>query len=211
VRRFRHAKRTCPYSDATHCYLGLDGSTAPGSGNSYGIDGGFYAVGDGCSTINWNAATRCASGTLCAKDPPYYLNWGAEIALNLNSNNGYEYGYDSTANGVTGFFWEVTGTAPGMQVWVPITANLGACLQTTNACELQEPPWGNPTPTMGPGGNNFVMIQTPNMSYDNWGLGYTYPPPWDPTRLHSIQWKLPAQDFATPFSLCVQKVGVIHN
>jgi hypothetical protein len=75
VRRFRHAKRTCPYSDATHCYLGLDGSTAPGSGNSYGIDGGFYAVGDGCSTINWNAATRCASGTLCAKDPPYYLNW----------------------------------------------------------------------------------------------------------------------------------------
>ena len=40
------------------------------AGNSYGIDGAFYAVGDGCSTITWNAATRCASGVLCAKDPP---------------------------------------------------------------------------------------------------------------------------------------------
>ena len=60
-------------------------------------------------------------------------------------------------------------------------------------------------------GNNYVTIQTSYMSYDNWGLGYLYPPPWDPTHIHSIQWKLPAQTFATPFNFCVQKVGVIHN
>ena len=53
--------------------------------------------------------------------------------------------------------------------------------------------------------------ETSYMSYDDWGVACSYPPPWDPTRLHSIQWKLPAQDFATPFNFCVQKVGVIHN
>jgi hypothetical protein len=207
------ASTTQVCSDATHCSLGLDGSGVPASGNSYGIDGTFYVVGDPCTSasITWNAATRCASGILCAKDPPYYSNWGVEIALNLHCGGGYDYGYDASANGVAGFFWEVTGTAPGMQVWVALAANMGACLQTTNLCALQEPPWGNPTPSMGPAGNNSVMIQPGYMSYDDWGLGYTYPPPWDPTRLHSVQWKLPARALSTPFSFCVQNVGVIHN
>ncbi len=85
-----------------------------------------------------------------------------------------------------------------------------ACLQTTG-CALQEPPWGNPSPSMGPTGNNYVMIQTSTMSYDDWGLGYIYPPPWDPTRIHSVQWKLPAQSLSVPYNFCVQKVGIIHN
>ena len=200
-------------ADATHCTLGMDGSAVPASGNSYGIDGTFYVVGDPCTSasIKWDAANRCASGTLCAKDPPYYENWGVEISLNLNCGNGYDYGYDSTTNGVTGFFWEVTGSAPHMQVWLALAANVGACLQTTNACALDEPPWGNPSPSMGPTGNNYVSIQTVNMSYDDWGLGYTYPPPFDPTRLHSVQWKLPAQTLSTPFNFCIQKVGVLHK
>jgi hypothetical protein len=200
-------------ADATHCTLGMAGNGVPATGNSYGIDGAFYVVGDSCTSksIIWDAANRCASGTLCAKDPPYYENWGAEISLNLKCGNGYDYGYDATANGVTGFFWEVTGTAPGMQVWLGLAANVGACLQTTNTCALSEPPWGNPSPSMGPTGNNYVSIQTLNMSYDDWGLGYTYPPPFDPTRLHSVQWKLPARALATPFNFCIQKVGVLHK
>jgi hypothetical protein len=136
-------------TDATHCYLGLDDNGGlPGAGNTYGIDGGFYAIGDGCATIHWDAATRCASGTLCAKDPPYYMNWGMEIGLALNSNGGYDYGYDATANGVSGFFWEVNGTAPGMAVRIPLTANSSPCLQTSNACTMME---GASVPLPAPG------------------------------------------------------------
>jgi hypothetical protein len=198
-------------ADATHCTLGLDGSSAPASGNSYGINGTFFPVGDGCATLTWNPQTRCASGTLCAKDPPNYLNWGAEVALNLKTGAGYDYPFDATAAGVTGFFWEITGTAPGMQVWVPLTTNPGECLQSSNTCALSQPPWGNPTPSLGPTGRNYVQLQTTLMSYDQWGSSYVYPPPWDPTRLHSLVWKLPAQTVATSFNFCVQNVGVIHN
>ena len=42
-------------------------------------------------------------------------------------------------------------------------------------------------------------------------LGYIYPPPWDPTRIHSVQCKLPAQSLSVPYNFCVQKVGIIHN
>jgi hypothetical protein len=198
-------------TDTTHCYLGIDGGAVPAAGNTYGIDGGFYVVGDPCTqaSIVWDAASHCASGTICAKDPPYYQNWGVEIGLALKSSGGYSYPYDATANGVSGFFWEVTGTAPGMAVWVPLAAGSNACLMTSNNCTLLQPPWGNPLPSMGPGGNNYLTFGT--MTYDDWGLDYFYPPPWDATRLDSIQWKVPARDFATPFSFCVQKVGVIHN
>lgn len=202
------SNQVCP--DATHCYLGLDGERAPLANNTYGIDGTFYLVGDGCATLTWDAQTRCASGTLCAKDPPNYLHWGAEIALNLRTGGGYDYPFDATAKGVTGFFWEVTGTAPGMQVWIPLTTNPGACLQTSG-CALNQPPWGNPAPSLGPSGKNYVQLQTSSMSYDDWGASYDYPPPWDPTHLHSIVWKLPARASATPFNFCVQKVGVLHN
>lgn len=202
------SNQVCP--DATHCTLGLDGSRAPLSSNTYGIDGTFYLVGDGCATLTWDAQTRCASGTLCAKDPPDYLHWGAEIALNLRTGGGYDYPFDATAKGVTGFFWEITGTAPGMQVWIPLTTNPGACLQTSG-CALNQPPWGNPTPSLGPSGRNYVQLQTSSMSYDDWGASYDYPPPWDPTQLHSIVWKLPARASATSFNFCVQKVGVLHN
>ena len=184
----------------------------PGGGNAFGIEGGFYAVGDSCATLTWDAATHCASGTVCAKDPPYYLNWGVEIGMTLKSSGGYDYGYDATANGVTGFFWEVTGTAPGMAVWLPQTAGLGACLTTSNKCTVLQPPWGNSMPSMGPSGSNFVMLSTMSMDYEDWGLGYVYPPAWDPTRIHSIQWKIPAGDyFSSTFNFCVKKVGVIHN
>jgi hypothetical protein len=127
----------------------------------------------------------------------------------LKSSAGYEYGYDATANGVAGFFWEVSGTAPGMKVWLPLAKSLSPCLQTSNACTLLEPPWGNSLPSPGPGGNNYVMLSS--MAYDDWGMGYLYPPPWDPTRIDSIQWKIPAQAFPAAYNFCVQKVGVIHN
>ena len=64
---------------------------------------------------------------------------------------------------------------------------------------------------MGPTGNNYVLLGKTLMSYEDWGSGYSYPPPWDPTRIHSIQWKLPARSSSTPFNFCVDKVGVIGN
>lgn len=189
-------------------FVGSDAPSGQGVNGSLGINGVLYAYADTCATLNWNAQTRCASGKLC--EPANGANWG--IAVGFDFRNTGPGGtppdtkqlWNPNDVGALGVAWEISGTAPSLQIWVlnmdPIWG--GQC--NTMSCDIAGPPDGIWTP---PRAGQLLFS---NMEKDDWG-GSGIPYVYDPAKVHALQFKLPAIIAgAASFSFCVEGVGVIH-
>lgn len=195
-------------------WLELVGSEAPASATvnaELGIAGTFYAYADACASasLSWNPSTRCASGTLC-EPGPQWENWG--VAVGFDFKNTGESGeppntkllWDPRNVSAQGVAWRVSGSAPGLQVWVlnMDSSFAGACSEDT--CEIPGPPDGVAAAAL-----NGELLFT-NMQKDYWGApGTEYI--FDPALVHALQFKLPAINVgAVSFSFCVDALGVIR-
>jgi hypothetical protein len=193
-------------------WLSLDGSAAPSSdaGNAaLGIQGAFYAYGDGCATLVWDETTRCASGNLCTAGADYE-NWGIAVGFDFHATGSSGEPPDSKLVwnpddvGVRGVAWRIRGAAPGRQVWV---LNMeptfhGTCSVMT--CEIAGPPDGAAAPALA------GQLLFEEMIKDNWG-GRGIPYRYDPAAVYALQFKLPAINVGSAsFDFCVDALGVIR-
>ena len=199
-------------SGAPHVtWLELNGSTAPSSVASnaaLGIEGSFYAYGDGCSELNWDDANRCASGRLCAPElsPD---NWGIAIGFDFR-NTGPEgtppntkRTWDPNDFAARGVAWQVRGTAPKLQVWVLNMASSWQGQCNAMACEISGPPDG-----VAPAALNGEL-RFDNMIKDTWGSGIEYT--FDPSAVHALQFKIAAVKVgAVAFDFCIDALGIIR-
>ncbi|HET7544445.1 MAG TPA: hypothetical protein VFK05_31455 [Polyangiaceae bacterium] len=193
-------------------WLQLSGSKAPSSSTTnaaLGIEGSFYAYGDGCSALVWDGSSRCASGMLC--DPQQTLdNWGIAIGFDFR-HTGAEgtppYATltwnpdDFKAHGVA---WRVRGTAPKLQVWV---LNMdpkwhGQC--NVMSCEISGPPDGVSKAALN------GELDFDNMVKDYWGgsgTEYTF----DPAAVHALQFKIAAVEVGrVEFNFCIDALGIVQ-
>ena len=193
-------------------WLALSGSTAPSSSAinaGFGIEGWFYAYGDGCSTLNWDASGRCASGKLC--DPADLDNWGISIGFDFHNTGpgptppNAKLTWDPHEHGAQGVAWRVRGTAPKLQVWV---LNMAASWQgqcTGMPCEISGPPDGvAPAPLNG-------ELDFDSMVKDDWGGSgeeYTF----DPAAVHALQFKIAAVKVGkAEFNFCIDALGIVRS
>lgn len=189
-------------------FVDSDAPSSSSPNGALGINGLLYGYADSCAVLNWDAQQRCASGTLC--NPADGANWG--IAVGFDFKNTGATGvppdtkqlWDPNDVGALGVAWEITGTAPGLQVWMlnmdPVWA--GQC--SAASCDIAGPPDGNPTPPL------LGQLLFSNMRKDDWGssgVRYIY----DPAKAYALQFKLPAIVVGpVSFSFCVKRVGIIH-
>ena len=106
-----------------------------GTDNSVGIQGAWYSYNDcadspGACTMNHlppegefpnMGGSMCTSGAtaVVAAEAEFSMKWGAGIALDLNNSGGtmgVKMPYNADMNGVIGFSFTLTGTAPGLRV-----------------------------------------------------------------------------------------------
>ncbi|HEY2405616.1 MAG TPA: hypothetical protein VGI10_06425 [Polyangiaceae bacterium] len=193
-------------------WLALVNDTAPGSdppNGTLGIDGAVYGYADGCATWAWDPTTRCMSGYLCNAGASFQ-NWGVAVGFDFRNtgpsgnppNTKLLWNPDDV--GVRGIAWQISGVAPGLQVWV---LNMdpswgGACSAMT--CEINGPPDGAPTPSL----DGELLFS--DMKKDYWGgTGVTYT--FDPAKVHALQFKLPAINVpGASFDFCIDALGVIR-
>jgi hypothetical protein len=193
-------------------WLELFGSQAPGSSESnraLGVRGSFYAYSDSCAELSWDESTRCASGKLC--DPTLNADaWG--MAIGFDFNNTGEDGAPPNAKltwnpndvGALGVSWRVTGSAPGLQLWVLNMAPRWQGLCEVMSCEIDGPPDGV---AQAPSNGELLFDQ---LVKDYWGgAGVTYQ--FDPAAVHALQFKLPAiRVGAASFDFCIEALGIVR-
>ncbi|HEX2670790.1 MAG TPA: hypothetical protein VHM25_07960 [Polyangiaceae bacterium] len=192
-------------------WLELSESTAPSSfatNADLGIEGVFYAYGDGCSKLTWDDQGRCASGMLCdpGESPD---NWGIAIGFDFR-NTGPEgtpadtkLTWNPDDHRARGVAWRVRGTAPKLQVWVLNMAPSwhGQC--NVMSCEISGPPDG-----VSPAALNG-QLHFDNMIKDTWGSGIDYT--FDPAAVHALQFKIAAVKVgAVAFDFCIDALGIVR-
>ncbi|HKO51929.1 MAG TPA: hypothetical protein VJV79_29675 [Polyangiaceae bacterium] len=193
-------------------WLELSGSTAPSNSTTnaaLGIEGSFYAYGDGCSTLAWDDVGRCASGTLC--DPALSLdNWGIAIGFDFRDTGPAGMPPDTTLTwdpndfGALGVAWRIRGTAPKLQVWVLNMASSWQGQCNAVSCEIDGPPDGV-APALLDGELAFD-----NMIKDDWG-GSGEPYTFDPANVHALQFKIAAVKVgAVAFDFCIDGLGIVR-
>lgn len=195
-------------------WLALEGNRAPGSeavNDELGIEGSFYAYADACvsPSLSWDESTRCVTGTLCDAGPDFE-NWGVAIGFDFNNTGSSgeppdtKLLWDPRDVSAQGLAWSVSGSAPGLQVWVlnmdPVFG--GQC--SADTCEIAGPPDGVASAPLS-GELLFSRMQK-----DHWG-GVVVHYEFNPALVHALQFKLPAINVgAQPFSFCVEALGVIR-
>jgi hypothetical protein len=172
------------------------------------VSGAMYAYGDGCAQYTYDIYTGCVSGTLC---PPNTTgtNWGIGIGFDFNNTGSSgtpantKMPWNATAVNAIGFGWQLSGTAPGLQVWI---TNMdpkwgGQC--TAADCGIAGPPDGRSSP-MKSDTVNFA-----GMEKDYWGgtgVAYTF----NPANILAIQFKLNSTNATSyNFDFCVDGISVI--
>ena len=193
-------------------WLTFDKNNAPPTlapNGDFGIQASLYAYSDTCATLTWDDATRCATGMLCAPGPDF-ANWGAAVGFDFyyTGENGTppnsKLTWNPVEHGVRGIAWEISGTAPALQLWVlnMDPAYHGVCSE--KSCDIAGPPDGTATPQLA------GQLLFSNMRKDDWGgsgIVYTF----DPAAVHALQFKLPAVIAgAAPFSFCVNRIGFVR-
>ena len=192
-------------------WLSFVNSDAPSTlspNGALGINGVVSTRRDGCAELDWNPVTRCASGTLCNANNGE--NWGVALVFDFNHTGADDTPPNTTELwnpndvGAFGVAWEITGSAPGLQVWVLNMASTwnGQCAAET--CEINGPPDG--TASAAPSGQLLFS----NMRKDDWGgsgLVYKY----DPAKVHALQFKLPAIIVGpVSSSFCLKSLGIVR-
>jgi hypothetical protein len=178
-----------------------------------GIDGVLYAAADPCvtATLEWDPRTRCTTGKLCEFGTDH-RNFGLGLDFDFLRRGDTTLTFNPEEAGVRGIAWEISGHAPGLQVWM---LNMdpkwnGECSGDWTApvipfCRMPGAPDGMPiAPLVG-------QLFFDAMVKDNWftnGVRYTY----DPRAVYGFEINLPT-DTAPPkasFSFCVDRIGVIR-
>jgi hypothetical protein len=193
-------------------WLGLSGDAAPstmGLNEKLGINGVFYAYGDGCATMNWDGVTRCISGELCMVSA---ANWGVAVGFDFNNTGdtgtppNTKLAWNAAAYGVTGFAWKTRSALTySFQFWVQNmdpTWN-GRCSATE--CSINGPPDGTASATLDD------QLLFGEMVKDNWnGTGTTYV--FNVANISALQFKIPAatNSLATGYLLCIDALGVVR-
>jgi hypothetical protein len=195
-------------------WLSIDGSWADPSeapNGELGISGSFYAFGDSCAEVFYDEVTRCISGTLC--DPgPSFANWGAAIGFDFyttgaeGSPPNVKQPWNASTIGAIGLAWEISGTAPGLQVWITNMDPIWNGMCTADDCGIDGPPDGKASTVLG----RQDTLNFNGMVKDDWG-GAGTPHAFDRTNILAIQFKLAAViSGPTPFSFCIDRLGVIR-
>jgi hypothetical protein len=191
-------------------WLTLVSNAAPSSAGvngALGVEGVFYAYGDPCatSTMQWDPTSRCLSGELCVADSTG-TNWGVAIGFDLDNRSEVKHAWNATTAGVTGFAWTLSVSAPTeVQFWVQNMDPAYGATCSAMSCSIAGPPDGRRV--AGPSGQVYFS----SMEKDDWGgTGTDYL--FDPSRISSLQFKLPAplDSLLTSYQLCVNRVGVIR-
>lgn len=172
-----------------------------------GIDGLLVGHPDDCAAFSWDPKTRCATGTLCG---PGLRSENSGVAINFNfrttggADSPLTLPWDPSGVGVRGVAWEVSGRAPGLQVWAlnMDPAWIGQC--NSVLCDIAGPADGTPKPAL------HGQLFFDDMAKDNWGLNgvrYTF----DPKALVALQFKLPIATIGgRSFQFCIDRLGVIR-
>lgn len=193
-------------------WLELVESEAPASAavnGELGISGAFYAYRDSCASLSWDPSTRCASGTLCDAGAQWE-NWGVAIGFDFRNTGSSgqppdtKLSWDPRDVSAQGIAWRVSGSAPGLQVWVLNMEPSFGGVCTEDTCEIPGPPDGHPSPLL-----HDELLFT-NMRKDYWGgPGIDYD--FDPALVYALQFKLPAINVGVAsFSFCVEALGIIR-
>jgi hypothetical protein len=189
----------------------LDESTAPASSTTnseLGIDGAFYAYGDGCSQLTWDDQGRCASGKLCAPElsPD---NWGIAIGFDFRNTGAKGMPPDTKLTwnpddfAARGLAWRIRGNAPKFQVWVLNMASSWQGQCSVMNCEIAGPPDGVALAALN------GQLHFDNMIKDTWGSGIDYE--FDPAAVHALQFKIAAVKVgATSFDFCIDALGIVR-
>jgi hypothetical protein len=178
-----------------------------------GVSGGLYAYGDGCADFDWDPITRCISGQLCSPGPDYE-NWG--IALGFDFSNTGEEGepantkmpWDAAAQDVIGLAWEISGTAPGLQVWVTNMAPSWQGVCSADDCAIDGPPDGKESTLLNT--VDQVLFSSSNFVKDYWGgSGVTYT--FSRSNILALQFKMATVVSGSEayFDFCVEQIGAV--
>jgi hypothetical protein len=183
-----------------------DPATTPN--DALGVSGAMYAYGDDCAVLGWDPETRCVSGVLCEPGADY-ANWG--IAVGFDFHNTGENGdppnakltWDPATVGAKGVAWRLSGSAPGLQVWITNMDPSWGGVCTADDCAINGPPDGTASASL----NSTLLFN--NMVKDDWGgSGIVYA--FDPSAILAIQFKLPAViSGGLDFSFCVEQLGIV--
>ncbi|HEY5956496.1 MAG TPA: hypothetical protein VIV60_08090 [Polyangiaceae bacterium] len=181
---------------------------------SFNISGVVYAYADSCATMTWDPINRCISGTLCTPGASYQ-NWG--VAIGFDFHNTGETGtpanaklaWDPAAVNARGVAWQLSGSAPGLELWVLQMDPKWAGTCTADSCEIAGPPYGyGPIGSTESGSMSFTS--TASWYHDDWGgSGTVYSPKLADTV--SLQFKLPAiVAGGQSYKLCISRLGIIY-
>lgn len=180
-----------------------------GSTNSVGIQGAWYSYND-CNTSPTNCTMNqvppegsfenvggkmCTSGSTAAvaMESDFSTIWGAGIALDLNNSggtDGMKMAYNADAEGVVGFSFNITGTAPGLRV------------------NITSVPAGDDSHFVGGMvGENTVLFADAMQ-----GSWVTTKTDLDTTQLLAIQFQIPTvMNQSVDFDFCVENLAAITN
>jgi hypothetical protein len=176
---------------------------------SLGVNGVLYGFTDGCATMTWDPATRCATGNLCVWSA---TNWGVAVGFDFyntgetGSPADTKYPWSAAAVQASGVAWSATVSSfETMSVWLtnmdPSWA--GAC--AVDECGINGPPDG----TAAASSSGQLLFSS--MVKEDWG-GSGTPYTFDPSNILAMQFKLPGATSAdvTAYTLCVDQIAVIR-
>jgi hypothetical protein len=185
-----------------------------GVNGQLGIEGVFYAYGDGCATrqMRWDPATRCLSGQLCPGPADETGTvWGVAIGFDLRNVKELNVkelkrAWDAASAGVKGFAWRIHGTPlPPLQFWVQNMDPAFGGFCSGEGCSISGPPDG----TSSAAASGQLLFAS--MMKDDWGgtgTNYTF----DARYISSLQFKAPAAlgSLSTSFEICIDSLGVMR-
>ncbi len=165
--------------------------------NTIGINGSWFEYSDcvdlggkNCSTVTTppNGSFPNTGGKMCTSGQTSTAGWGAGIALELNDAAGQQ-PWDSTANGVKGFCFQISGnTIPSFRLAFP-TKNSG------------DYPWVYPISAAGTYSVTWDML-----TQQSWEQKKA----WEPTLIMLLQLQIPSTTTApVPWDFCISGVTAI--
>jgi hypothetical protein len=181
--------------------------------NDRNIQGAFYCYDDGINPTSCPAAAadgtrpppfRAGSGMCISGNTtldPTYAAWGAGIGLSLGDSGGMpsvKSAYDATANGVTGFHLDITGS----------TGNLPLRVGYTGAAA---PVGAQPFVQFPAGATSLDVPIADALVPESWTTDPNAGTHANPSSVFDLQVQITGGDAATPYDFCITNVTPITS